>query len=82
VSHPKQPVDLRESVRALARTRLSKIRPDAAPRFLDENFPAQSAFITDPGRMKVVLCTRRSGKSSISTKRPTSRQAFHACIWP
>ena len=63
MSHPKQPVDLRESVRALARTRLSKIRPDAAPRFLDENFPAQSAFITDPGRMKVVLCTRRSGKS-------------------
>src|SRR5438132_365931 len=34
-----------------------------APRFLDPAFPAQTAFISDPAKLKVVLCTRRSGKS-------------------
>ena len=31
--------------------------------FLDPNFPAQTAFISDPAKLKVALCTRRSGKS-------------------
>lgn len=33
------------------------------PVFLDPTFPAQSDFISDPAKLKVVLCTRRSGKS-------------------
>ncbi len=33
------------------------------PQFLDPNFAAQTAFISDPAKLKVVLCTRRSGKS-------------------
>jgi hypothetical protein len=33
------------------------------PVFLDPAFPAQSAFIADQAKLKVVLCTRRSGKS-------------------
>jgi hypothetical protein len=31
--------------------------------FLDPSFPVQSAFIADPAKLKVVLCTQRSGKS-------------------
>jgi hypothetical protein len=33
------------------------------PQFLDPSFPEQSAFITDPSRLKLAYCTRRSGKS-------------------
>ncbi len=33
------------------------------PVFKDVAFKAQTAFLEDPARMKVVLCTRRSGKS-------------------
>lgn len=33
------------------------------PNFLDKDFPEQSAFILDPARLKVLFCTRRSGKS-------------------
>jgi PBSX family phage terminase large subunit len=33
------------------------------PVFKDAAFAAQTAFLEDPARMKVVLCTRRSGKS-------------------
>lgn len=35
----------------------------AKPVFLDPAFPAQSEFIADPAKLKVALCTRRSGKS-------------------
>jgi len=31
--------------------------------FLDEKFPEQSAFISDPAKLKIGFCTRRSGKS-------------------
>ena len=34
-----------------------------APQFLDPAFPVQTAFISDPAKLKVALCTRRSGKS-------------------
>lgn len=33
------------------------------PQFLDPDFPEQSTFITDPAKLKVGFCTRRSGKS-------------------
>lgn len=33
------------------------------PVFKDQAFAAQTAFLEDPARMRVVLCTRRSGKS-------------------
>jgi len=33
------------------------------PQFIDEEFPAQAAFIRDPSRQKAALCTRRAGKS-------------------
>ena len=57
------PPDLKAIVRELARKRLAKRRGGAPPSFLDGKFPAQMGFITDPARMKVALCTRRSGKS-------------------
>jgi hypothetical protein len=37
--------------------------PRTQPVFLDPTFPVQSAFIADQAKLKVVLCTRRSGKS-------------------
>jgi len=63
MSATKAPLDVRASVRELARKRLAKRRGGAQPNFLDAKFAAQSAFISDPARMKVALCTRRSGKS-------------------
>ena len=59
----KPPTDVRASVRELARKRLANRRGGVPPDFLDARFAAQLAFITDPARMKVALCTRRSGKS-------------------
>lgn len=37
--------------------------PGPAPLFLDPAFLEQSAFISDPAKLKVLFCTRRSGKS-------------------
>lgn len=37
--------------------------PPAPPDFLDRDFDEQCAFIEDPARLKVALCTRRAGKS-------------------
>jgi len=49
---------------ALARDRLASRRSgSASPQFVDPIFPAQSTFILDPARLKLVLSTRRSGKS-------------------
>lgn len=33
------------------------------PSLLDPAFPEQTRFVTDPARLKVLLCTRRAGKS-------------------
>lgn len=53
-----------QSMAGLARERLARHRSgSAAPQFIDPAFPAQCAFIADAARMKVALCTRRSGKS-------------------
>lgn len=41
---------------------LGRLVPPPA-HFLDPAFPQQSAFISDPSRLKAVLCTRRAGKS-------------------
>lgn len=38
-------------------------RVKSRPIFLDANFHEQSAFIADPSKLKVNLCTRRAGKS-------------------
>jgi len=38
-------------------------RASQVPDLLDHNFKAQTAFITDPSRLKVAFCTRRAGKS-------------------
>ncbi|MFT3838955.1 MAG: DEAD/DEAH box helicase family protein [Myxococcaceae bacterium] len=54
------------TLRDVARRRLasrSAERPGSKPVFLDEKFPAQCAFISDPAKLKTALCTRRSGKS-------------------
>lgn len=37
--------------------------PARAVEFCDPNFPEQSAFISDPAKLKLSFCTRRSGKS-------------------
>lgn len=47
--------------REQARIRAAVTTPP--PVFCDPTFPEQSAFIRDPARLKVVLATRRAGKS-------------------
>src|ERR1035437_2285335 len=42
-------------------SRLSKER--AMPKMLTGLFPQQEAFIKDPAKLKLALCTRRAGKS-------------------
>lgn len=37
--------------------------PPAPPDFFEGSFPEQQAFIEDPARLKLALCTRRAGKS-------------------
>jgi hypothetical protein len=34
-----------------------------APVFVDPSFPEQAAFVADPSQLKMLLCTRRAGKS-------------------
>lgn len=41
----------------------NKPQTGSVPEILDENFPEQSAFITDPAKLKALFCTRRAAKS-------------------
>src|SRR5882762_7287069 len=58
----KGPTGRKSLLAEVAAKRLS-LASTRAPQFLDPAFPAQTAFISDPSKLKVVLCTRRSGKS-------------------
>lgn len=54
------------------------------PVFKDAAFAAQTAFLEDPARMKVVLCTRRSGKSygaGLLLMREAWSQANVSCLY-
>jgi hypothetical protein len=44
-------------------TLLTELKKRSEPCFVDGKFPMQKKFIRDPALRKVVLCTRRSGKS-------------------
>lgn len=44
-------------------TEVSRLKDVPAPEFVDDNFPAQAAFIRDPAKRKASKCTRRAGKS-------------------
>src|SRR6267378_7703250 len=58
----KGPTGRKSLLAEVAAKRLS-LASTRAPQFLDPAFPAQTTFISDPAKLKVVLCTRRSGKS-------------------
>jgi hypothetical protein len=57
----------------------TKRRYSIAPAFIDQNFPAQKAFIESPSRRKSALCTRRAGKS-VGIARYLLKEAWNAPV--
>lgn len=49
----------------LARSQIQQLQAKSAPKqsFIDQNFPAQAAFLEDKAPLAVADCTRRAGKS-------------------
>ena len=54
---------LAQRIEALEKALAAKSAGTSKPQFVPINFPAQAALLNDPSRQKVVLCTRRAGKS-------------------
>ena len=56
--------DAQKYLRPVELAQLDGLLEGLPPEFVDRSFPEQAAFIEDPSPLKLLICTRRSGKST------------------